>query len=104
MREAQKNLAYAEEQMMKQNHKSQDILHKLELEKTTYNERAKLATELMNVRQERRKWKDEVEEYEEIVKFAVDYKSYINQLEQLLGKVKQVEKYHLTRRYVPKCL
>lgn len=39
--------------------KTQDVLHMLELDNLNYKERAKLATQLKNIRQKRRRYKDE---------------------------------------------
>ena len=46
--------------------RDRDLLHKLEIENLTRDERAKLATELRDCRRLRRKYKDVVEELEPI--------------------------------------
>ena len=87
--------------------KTSDILHKLELENLNYKERAKLATQLATIRKDRRKYKDEYDEYEEyidIVNFAKENEKLIHQLEQLLGSVRKIEKYHSERQYVPRVI
>ena len=84
--------------------KTQDILHKLELENVNYKERAKLATQLANIRKERRKYKNEFQEHADIAHFAKDNEKFIHQLEQLLGNVRKVEKYHAERQYFPRVL
>lgn len=84
--------------------KTQDILHMLELDNLNYKERAKLATQLKNIRQKRRRYKDEVEELECIVQFKKENKNLVNMLTQLLGKQRKVEKSHIDRHYTPKVL
>lgn len=84
--------------------KTQDVLHMLELDNLNYKERAKLATQLKNIRQKRRRYKDEVEELECIVQFKKENKSLVNMLTQLLGKQRKVEKSHIDRHYTPKVL
>lgn len=102
LRTAKSGYEYAHEHQIAEEKKTQDILHRLELENTKYRERAKLATQLMNVRQKRREYKDECEEYEDIVEFVTNNKGFVNKLEQLLGQVRKVEQYHESRRYTPK--
>ena len=84
--------------------KTSDILHKLELENLNYKERAKLATQLATIRKDRRKYKDEYEEYIDIANFAKDNEKLIHQLEKLLGSVRKIEKYHSERQYVPRMI
>lgn len=95
---------YFYDKMLEQDKITQDILHKLELEDVKYNERARLATELQKVRRDRRKYKDCVEELELIKNFALDDKNkkFINNLGQLVGAVRKVEKYHADRHYFPR--
>lgn len=84
--------------------KTQNVLHMLELDNLNYKERAKLATQLKNIRQKRRRYKDEVEELECIVQFKKENKNLVNMLTQLLGKQRKVEKSHIDRHYTPKVL
>lgn len=102
-REAETRCAFAEELLEQTNKKTQDILHYLELENPNYKESAKKATELKKVRKQRRQYKDEVEELADIASFVRENRKVIHDLEQLLGKVRKVEKYHAERQYVPKC-
>ena len=104
LREADNICTYAEEQKNREEAKTQDIIHKMELENLNYKERAKLATQLTNNRRERRIYKDELEEYQGIADFAKEHKDIVRQLEQLLGQLRKVEKYHENRRYTPKVL
>ena len=90
---------------------TQDLLHKLELEDTPYKERCKIATQLKINRQDRRYYKDVVEEIEPLYNFLYGNiegtnanKKFVERLKQVLGAVKKQEKYHTYRTYVPKVL
>lgn len=78
---------------------TQDILHEIELEDVLFEERAKLATKLRNVRKERRRNKDIVEETEALVNWMKENKSAINKLREVLGTTRKQEKYHSNRTY-----
>ncbi len=88
--------------METENKKTQDYLHKIELENLNYKERAKLSTKLMENRKLRRKYKDEYEELLPLSNFVAENKVFIRKLEQLLGEVRKVEKYHTNRQYFSK--
>lgn len=88
--------------METENKKTQDYLHKIELENLNYKERAKLSTKLMENRKLRRKYKDEYEELSPLSNFVAENKVFIRKLEQLLGEVRKVEKYHTNRQYFSK--
>jgi 5'-deoxynucleotidase YfbR-like HD superfamily hydrolase len=81
-----------------------DLYHKIEDENTDYAERCKVATQLATCLRDRRYYKDRVEEAEPIVAFIDDNKRLIKDLEELLGKVRKIEKHHETRFYVPRVL
>ena len=89
--------------MKEEDKKVQDFLHAIEFESSS-KERSKICTKLHNSRTERRKHKDIVEEREEIVKFFADpqHKKTLDQMTQLLGRVRKIEKYHTDRSYVPR--
>lgn len=78
---------------------TQDILHEIELEDVLFEERAKLATKLRNVRKERRRNKDIVEETEALINWMKENKSAINKLREVLGTTRKQEKYHSNRTY-----
>ena len=82
--------------------KTQDILHKLELDSLTYHETAKTAKELEAIRKRRRKAKDEIELLLPITGFLESNKRFIDVLTQVLGEVRKIEKRHGTRRYTPR--
>lgn len=83
----------------------QDIMHEAELNQLKTNEKAKLMTELQNNRRERRYWKDKVDEYQPLNDYlnqSKEFKNVINQLKQILGKVRKAEKYLEERIYKPR--
>lgn len=92
------------ELMKEQDALQQDLLHKLEIENLTRDERAKLATELRDCRRLRRKHKDVVEELEPIAGYcgtAVGMQA-VKQLSRFVGELRKVENYHQNRHYVPR--
>lgn len=95
---------YAYDKVGEQDKLTQDILHSLELENLKYNERAKLATQLQQVRRSRRGYRDMVEELEPIAEFAKNNKKFLDMLRQCLGEVRKQEKYHENRRYFPRII
>lgn len=88
--------------MENENKRTQDYLHKIELDNLNYKERAKLSTKLMENRKLRRKYKDEFEENLPISEFVEANRQFIKKLEQLLGEIRKVEKYHENRQYYPR--
>ena len=93
-------------EMKKQEQLTQDYLHSLELDNLKYEERNKVATKLAINRKDRRYFKDRVEEYEPIVEFLKNpqNKKPIDELKQVLGKVRKQESYHKDRVYIPRVL
>ena len=83
------------ELMKEQDALQQDLLHKLEIENLTRDERAKLAAELRDCRRLRRKYKDVVEELEPIA-------GYYGTAARFVGELRKVENYHQNRHYVPR--
>ncbi len=102
LRQSEQTSQSAYDLMEDENKKTQDYLHKLELENLNYKERAKLSTKLMENRRLRRKYKDEYEELKPIAEFIEVNKPMIHKLEQLLGEIRKVEKYHKNRQYYPR--
>lgn len=83
----------------------QDITHKAELNALTQNEKAKLMTELQKNRRDRRYWKNRVDEYQPFYTFQTEskeFKALLEQLKQILGKVRKAESYLENRAYKPK--
>ena len=94
------------EEMNNQEKLTQDYLHSLELDSLDRGERSKIATKLSTNRKDRRYYKDRVEEFEPIVEFFKDpsHKKTLDQLTQVLGKLRKAEDYHKNRTYKPKVL
>ena len=81
---------------------TQDILHKIELEKISYHEHARLNKELAKIRKCRRKAKDIVTILKPVVEYSEENKSVFNSLSQLLGVVRKEENRLENRMYFPK--
>ncbi|MBO5523847.1 MAG: hypothetical protein J5986_09270 [Roseburia sp.] len=104
LRNAQSEYTWSMEKEKEQDELTQDYLHLLELENLNYHERAKIAGYLSEARQERRQYKDSVEELKSVVEFVQGNKKFLNELEQVLGEVRKQEKYHMNRSYRPRVL
>lgn len=103
---AQSHYKFCKEEQEKQEALTQDYLHSLELDGLNCSERSKLATKLATNRKDRRYYKDRVEELEPIVTFFADpqNKKILDKLQQVLGQMRNQEKRHQNRYYVPKIL
>lgn len=86
------------EQAEELNKRQEDLLHDIEFADSD-NIINELAKELHEIRLSRRAAKDEVELTEPVAAFLEKHKAIINALEQLLGTVRRIEKYHETRTY-----
>ena len=80
----------------------QDLLHTLELQDMSYTERAKIATKLSTNRKDRRFYKDTCQIMEDISIWLCNNKKAVEELKQVLGKVRKIEKYQKDRQYIPK--
>lgn len=78
----------------------------LELGDLKYAERAKLATKLQQCRQERREYKDVVQVLAPLFEHLSDArnKNSFNQLREVLGKMRKVERRQNHRVYYPRVL
>ena len=85
---------------------TQDYLHKLELEQSTYKDRSKIATKLKECRIKRRKYKDTIDIIESIYQWSVKNENAktINQLKESLGMVRKQESLKPNRIYTYKIL
>lgn len=101
--ESRKEYSSAMDKMHLEEKPLQDFLHAIEFEPTA-KERSKITTKLHKSRQERRRQKDTVEELEELVRFFQEpqHKKTLDQMTQLLGRIRKVEKYHAERQYKPR--
>ena len=99
--ECQNAYSFAQENMKREDERLQDLLHAIEFE-TKARERSKLCTKLHNSRIERRDNKNVVELTEDIVDFFQEpqHRKTLEQMKQLLGKVRKVENYHSNRQLV----
>ena len=104
--DAQKDHAWAVEEESRLERLTQDYLHLIELTDLSYHERAKLASKLKECRIQRREAKDMVLVLDPVVEFLETErgKVLLGQLQQVLGKVRKVEKYIENRTYTPKVL
>lgn len=104
--EAQVQYRICEEEVNNQDKLTQDYLHKLELGELKCDERSKVATKLAINRQDRRYYKDRVEEFKTIVDFFNDpaNKKVLEKLKCVLGETRRWESYHKDRKYKPRIL
>lgn len=88
--------------------KTQDLLHKLEFNTLTREEKSKICTKLQRVRRTRREYKDKNECVERLVKYFEEplHISMIHDLEEILGKIRKTEERQENecRNYVPRVL
>lgn len=84
----------------------QDYLHLLELGELKYRERAKIATKIQECRKYRRKCKNVVQTLYPVVEYMCDGKGkyVLNQMREVLGRVRKIEKSLDYRVYSPRVL
>lgn len=102
---SKKEFDVAESYVSEMDKELQDLVHKAELTDLRQNEKAKLMTELQKNRRERRYWKNKKDAYEplnELLSNSAEFKRAIEQLKQVLGKVRKAEDYLSNRHYIPK--
>lgn len=102
LRESDERYHMAREDEQQANDETQDILHSLELDKHTYNEQAKLARKLVEVRKRRRIAKETQEVTAPIVTWSEANKQVIKALERVLGDARKAEKRKEHRMYAPR--
>lgn len=79
---------------------TQDILHAIELNDSSYHEYARLSKALKAIRQKRRVAKDKCIRLEPVVTWCNSNESLIKALEKLLGSVRKAEKSTENRMYI----
>lgn len=84
------------------NLETQDILHSLEIYNHPYNQKAKLAGKLVDVRRRRRTAKDMMDVYAPITTWVEENRAVIKSLERLLGDVRKAENIQKNRCYTNK--
>ena len=104
LREAENSYSFNYDSVNQMDKLKQDILHKFELQQMTESELLELDQALIDCLKQRRDYKDAVEELEPIRTFADSNKKFVEQVKQLLGKVRKVEEYHAERSYKPRVL
>lgn len=99
--QSEKDYTWHKEQVAYTDNKTQDLLHTLELEATSKNERNRIATELVQIRRARREHKNVVEKTQPIMEFLQSEKGkqVYNLLREVQGKTKKIESYHANRQY-----
>lgn len=103
LEEARTRLPALEENLKREEHLTQDLLHSIELGHD-YGKRCKDATQLAQNRRDRRVCKDAIEELNILVEYAEKNKAAVNNLKQTLGEMRKKEKYHEKRSYRPRVL
>ena len=103
VRESETHYNLALEAMETENKRTQDFLHAIEFEPHS-EERSKIATRMRASRIARRENKDKVEELEPLIDFlsVPANRKAVDQLTQILGRIRKVEKYHENRSYHPR--
>ena len=109
--EAINTYVYCEGQLKTCDDLTQDLLHKIELDETTCDERSKITTQLQYCRKDRRYYEDRIEELEPFVTLFSDQnnegkanKRTMNLMTNCLGAVRKQEAYHERRTYKPRVI
>lgn len=84
------------------NEETQDILHDLEINPHSFNEKGHLASDLARVRAERRRAKDFQNDAYPLLKWVADNASAMRKLQEVLGETRKIEKKMETRVYMPR--
>lgn len=83
----------ANDELAEQNDNLCDIEHMLELEELTYHEQARLAKLEKEIRQNRRRAKDNIAVLQPIIDYIEKHPSMINELRNVQGQVNKQEKF-----------
>lgn len=89
----------ANDELAEQNDNLCDIEHMLELEELTYHEQARLAKLEKEIRQNRRRAKDNIAVLQPIIDYIEKHPSMINELRNVQGQVNKQEKILKNRSY-----
>ena len=102
----QENASHSKDELVRTEQLSMDYLHQLELETSTYHDRAKIAAGLRTARQQRRDAKNTLEVIEPLLSFVESDrgKVLIHQLREILGATRKAEKLISNRSYTPRVL
>lgn len=102
LRDAEQGYNMALDQEEEDDDKTQDMLHKLELEDTAYHDLARLGKALVSVRRSRRQAKDTAAILAPVMDWKKANKTAISSLEKLLGAVRKEEAKTQGRIYHPR--
>ena len=104
--EAQKDYTWNYDEVNRLDKMTQDYLHKLELEPLSYQQRAKVATQLTKCRKMRRECKDTTEILYPLVQFldSDKGKTMMSLVREILGKTRHIEERMESRVYVHRVL
>lgn len=86
------DLKEADQQEVLADKQTQDILHCLELQELSMHDYIALSIEQKNIRQNRRKAKDVRETLTQFVEWITANKKFVDNLTQMLGKIRKAEK------------
>ena len=78
---------------------TQDILHKLELDRLSSGEKCKWATQLANIRKDRRYYKDKVEALKALIDCIDEGKSFANEVNRFGNVAGNIRKSYSNRQY-----
>lgn len=84
---------------------TQDILHKLELDRLSSGEKCKWATQLSNIRKDRRYYKDKAEALKALIDCIDESKSFANEVNRfgnVAGNLRKNYSNRQYRKYAPK--
>ncbi|MEY8369600.1 hypothetical protein AALA24_12665 [Anaerovoracaceae bacterium 42-11] len=82
---------------------SSDMIHSIEFCNDS-RKRSKTATQLHNIRKDRRYYKDMNEEAAVIIGYLEEHKKAAEKLKFVLGEMRKVESYHENRTYKPRVI
>lgn len=99
MRTADKEAAALSEEILEHEGTQQDILHKLELEAPSYQERAKLARQLGNVRRKRRIAKDQYDMLQPLIQWTLENRTAYERFSRIINQMKTMEERNSQRIY-----
>lgn len=99
---AQNMSKFAYDEVRRQDMLTNDLLHQLEL--GSAKERNKVATQIATCRKDRRYYKDQIEELDSLIDWMENNKKAVNDLKQVVGRIRKVEEKHKIRTYVPRVL
>lgn len=86
---------------------TQDVLHKLELDKLSSAEKCKWATQLSNIRKDRRYYKDKVDALKSLIDCIDESKQFTNDMNRfgnIAGNVRKNYSNRQNRIYTPKVI